>query len=391
MGVLASMIKAPKSFYRTFKIPKKRGGTRTIVTPHNSLKEIQRWILDNILSQFMIHEAAFAYEVKKNVAMNASIHLGQDEMLKIDLKDFFPSIKSPRIRELFTRVGYSKEVSYFLNALCSLDGCLPQGAVTSPKISNIILYYLDKNLSTLCHNNEVKYSRYADDLVFSANELPINLKSIVSSSIIENGFEINYAKLTEYSSEQRKLVTGIVIKEKGLTLPRSKKLSIRNDVFFLLKYGIEDQIQKYNDIFYLDRVQGRLSYWKQIEPNNKFVLDSIDKLKSLHKDYLNQALDKLNFLKIQKTNPLNNYKEYIHQVAFVASGLKIQIQIEDLRQSMNYLGYRTKKGAKYLKGRGFHRLIGLTFKWLEKQNKNEEADKVALTFINADGSYSYKK
>jgi len=288
IGVLTNMVKSPISFYRQFKIPKKRGGFRDIVTPYESLLEVQQWIVEHILSKFKVHDAAYAYVKKRNVAQNSTIHVGCDEMLKIDLKDFFPSIKIPRVRELFNRVGYSKKVSYYLTNLCCLHGSIPQGAATSPMISNIILLNLDKRLSTFSSNNNIKYSRYADDLVFSGNFETYNFKTIVIMDIEDEGFKVNSEKTREYSEDHRKMVTGIVVGKEKIRLPKAKRREIRKEVFFIKKYGILDQVKRYNDIYYADRVLGRLSYWKQIEPKNDFVLNSIKDINKLCKKLLEQ-------------------------------------------------------------------------------------------------------
>ena len=290
VGVLTSMVKSPISFYRQFKIPKKRGGYRDIVTPHKSLLEVQQWIVAHILSKFKVHDAAYAYVKKRNVAQNSTIHVGSDEMLKIDLKDFFPSIKIPRVRELFNRVGYSKEVSYFLTKLCCLNGSIPQGAASSPMISNIILLTLDKRLSTFSTNNNIKYSRYADDLVFSGNFKFSDFKTLVIMSIEDEGFKVNSDKTREYFNNHRKMVTGIVVGKENIRLPKTKRREIRKEVFFIMKYGILDQVKRYNDIYYADRVLGRLSYWKQIEPKNEFVLTSLKGINELYKNILEQNI-----------------------------------------------------------------------------------------------------
>ncbi|NIK93095.1 RNA-directed DNA polymerase [Mangrovimonas sp. CR14] len=288
VGVLSAMIKKPLRFYRQFKIPKKRGGFRDIVTPYESLLEVQQWIVEHVLSKFQVHDAAHAYVKKRNIAQNASIHVGCDEMLKIDLKDFFPSIKIPRVRELFNRVGYSKEVSYYLTNLCCLNGSIPQGAASSPMISNIILFNLDKRLSVFSKNHGVKYSRYADDLVFSGNFQSFGFKNLVIMNIEDEGFKANTDKTREYCEGHRKMITGIVVEKDRIRLPKAKRREIRTEVYFLMKYGIFDQVKRYNDIYYADRVLGRLNYWKQIEPNNEYVIDSIKSIKKLYEETLKQ-------------------------------------------------------------------------------------------------------
>ena len=286
VGVLTNMIRKPNSFYRTFTIPKRSGGTREIVTPQKSLLQVQQWICKNILSTFEIHEAAYAYVPKRNVAQNASLHVGCDEMLKVDLKDFFPSIKIKRVRELFNRKGYSKEIAAYLSYLCCLNGSIPQGAASSPIISNIILSNLDKRLNNFSRNQGVVYSRYADDMTFSAKELPFDFKSIVFRNIANEGFQVNFSKLKEYSNTHRKLVTGILVKDKKIRLQKKMRKEMRDQVYFIQKFGILDQIERYNDIYYIDRVLGRLGYWKQIEPNNEFVYKSILEIKADYKKVL---------------------------------------------------------------------------------------------------------
>lgn len=288
VGVLTNMIRKPNSFYRTFTIPKRSGGIREIVTPHKSLLEVQQWICKNILSTFEIHETAYAYVPKRNVAQNASLHIGCDEMLKVDLKDFFPSINIRRVRELFNRKGYSKEIAAYLSYLCCLNESIPQGAASSPMISNIILLNLDKRLNNFSRNQGIVYSRYADDMTFSAPELPFDFKSIVFRNIANEGFKVNFSKLKQYSATHRKLVTGILVKDKEIRLQKSIRKEIREQVYFISKFGILDQIKRYNDIYYIDRVLGRLGYWKQIEPQNDFVISSISDIKADYKKVLEE-------------------------------------------------------------------------------------------------------
>lgn len=290
VGVLTNMIRKPSSFYRTFKIPKRKGGLREIVTPHESLLRVQQWICKYILSNFEIHDAAYAYVAKRNVAQNAALHIGCNEMLKIDLKDFFPSINIKRVRELYNRMGYSKEIAAYLSYLTCLNGSIPQGAGSSPMISNIILQNLDKRLANFSKKNDVVYSRYADDLIFSAEQIPSNFKELVIQNIHNEGFKVNNEKIKEYSLNHRKLVTGILIKKTEIRLQKSKRKEIEEQVYYIKKFGILDQISRYNDIYYIDRILGRLGYWKQLEPNNEYVNTSLKIIKTMY----NKVLTKVN-------------------------------------------------------------------------------------------------
>jgi retron-type reverse transcriptase len=259
---------------------------REIVTPHKSLLTVQQWICKHILSTFQIHPSAYAYIKKKNVAKNATLHIGCNKMLKIDLKNFFPSINIARVRELFNRKGYSKEVSAYLSYLCCLEGSIPQGAGSSPIISNIIFYTLDKKLNEYSVNHKITYSRYSDDLVFSGNKFHYDFKNSIISLIINEGFSINYKKLKEYTESHRKLVNGVLVKKNEIRLQKSIRIEIKEQVYYILRYGILDQVKRHNDIYYIDRILGRLGYWKQIEPNNEFVITSIKKINQDYKKIL---------------------------------------------------------------------------------------------------------
>lgn len=104
---------------------------------------------------------------------------------------------------------------------------------------------------------------------------------------IENeGFKVNPKKTFHYAGMQRKLLTGLVVKHSSIRLPKSTRREIRSQVHYVIKFGIIDQIKRYNDIYYLDRVLGRLCYWKQIEPNNEFVLNSLREINLLYTEAL---------------------------------------------------------------------------------------------------------
>tara|TARA_E500000318_G_scaffold38627_1_gene37261 strand:- start:1050 stop:2093 length:1044 start_codon:yes stop_codon:yes gene_type:complete len=287
VGILYSMVRHSNSFYRTFYIPKKRGGKREIVTPHQSLLEVQRWILNNILIKVKENESAFAYVKNKNVALNARLHIGAKEMLKVDIVDFFPSIKIPRVREIFNRLGYGKEVSLALSKLCTINDYLPQGASTSPKISNIILFKLDKRLSKIAEISDLKYSRYADDLIFSGEQIISGFKAFIYEIIEEEGFTINESKTRVFKEGSRKIVTGIVVNDNDIRLPKKKRKSIKHEVYLLKKYGIINQINKNKDIFYIDRILGKLSFWKQIEPDNTYVSNTFRQINQMYNEVLN--------------------------------------------------------------------------------------------------------
>ena len=280
-GIVSSMVHKTAKFYRTFSIPKKRGGFRKIVTPHPSLLEVQRWICGHILNRLQIHQASFAYRKGRNTMMNAKMHIGQENMLVIDLKDFFGTISEDRISKLFSQIGYNDKVAKVLKSVCCLDGTIPQGGATSPTLSNIVLYHLDSELSSLSSSEKLIYTRYADDLVFSGKSISNAFEEKVRSNIHSKGFQINERKRRLLGVGSRKIINGIVVKKDTIRLPKYVRRKIRQEVYFITKNGVLSQIEKQNDIYYIDRIIGKLNYWKQVEPNNPFVKDSLKSLNRL--------------------------------------------------------------------------------------------------------------
>ncbi len=155
------------NYYRTFTIYKRSGKLREISEPLPSLKEIQKWILENILEKCSLHIAAKAYIKGKSIKDNARFHRNQRRVLAVDINDFFHSIDIDRVFKLFVSLGYAPMVSALLAHLCCLKRRLPQGAPTSPAISNIISYSLDDKLYAYAREMGFRYTRYADDITVS--------------------------------------------------------------------------------------------------------------------------------------------------------------------------------------------------------------------------------
>jgi RNA-directed DNA polymerase len=147
----------PPYFYRDFKILKRNGKLRSISEPLPSLKEIQIWILENILSNVKISAFAKAYRKKISILENLRFHIDKPKVYTIDIKNFFPSITTERVENMFISLGYSKILSNLLGKLCTKDGVLPQGAPTSPCISNIIFRSADDLIAKYCVSNKIRY------------------------------------------------------------------------------------------------------------------------------------------------------------------------------------------------------------------------------------------
>lgn len=286
---LASVVNSPSNHYYTFKIPKRNGGTREITSPYPALLEIQYWILENILKTITISPYAHGFAYKKSIISNSKIHIGQKELLKIDLKDYFPSIKINRIITVFKKLGYPNEISFLLAAICSYEEHLPQGAPTSPYLSNIVSKKLDKRLIFFAKKFDLKYTRYADDLTFSGNQIPVKLIEYIDKIIVEEGFEVNKTKTRLYKNKSKRIVTGISVSGNEIKIPREYKRLLKTELHYIFKYGLKShtskkKIKKSN---YLLSIYGKVNFWLSVEPENLYALESRRKLIEIYKTILN--------------------------------------------------------------------------------------------------------
>lgn len=262
----------PLSFYRRFSIPKKRGGHRTIEAPLPSLLFIQRWIVENVLSNITVHDAAHGFVLGKSIITNAQKHVGCRCLLKLDIAEFFPSIAFPRVMAIFLDIGYSHQVSLVLASLCCLRGRLPQGSAASPMLSNIISRRLDGRLSEFAKQYALSYTRYADDMTFSGRDISIWHQKCLTEIIREEGFRINDEKSVLIRGAGKKIVTGISISRGVMKLPKQTKRAIRSRSHFLIRNGIlhESFAREVRDPLFVDRVLGLLNFWKTVEPENPY-------------------------------------------------------------------------------------------------------------------------
>lgn len=279
---MASAINASEKHWRSFRLPKRSGGYREISVPYPALLEIQRWIYRNILIKIPISPYCHGFVRKKSILTNTKWHVGKSELLKVDLKDFFPSIGINRVIHLFRRQGYNPKVSFYLAALCCLKGKLPQGAPTSPYISNLVGRPLDYRMKCLAKSKSLNYTRYADDIAFSGEKIEKSLIGTVCRIIEDEGFRINEEKIRLYKGQNRKIVTGICISER-LSLPREYKRTLRQEIYYIRKYGLISHIEKrkIKRTNYCESLLGKFNYWLYVEPDNSYAHTQREYIKSL--------------------------------------------------------------------------------------------------------------
>lgn len=255
-----------KNQYVTFEIPKKNSNLkRKINAPKKCLKMAQKIILVEILEKIPCSKQSTAFVKKENgLIKNALVHSPNVFLLKLDFKDFFQSIKIGCINKLFSNLGYNSDVAANLSSLCTYRGELPQGGICSPYLSNLVCYELDLKISKYCASKNIAYTRYADDLMFSANdisllkELKIELHKIIKACHNEDfQISINENKTKLIKNTSHKKVTGITINDRKIKAPKAMKNTIRQELFFSLKNNVQENKE----------MIGMIAYVKLIEPD----------------------------------------------------------------------------------------------------------------------------
>jgi uncharacterized protein (TIGR03067 family) len=217
--------------YQEFTIPKRSGGQRRLSAPDDLLKTLQRQILHRLLRRLRCHPAATGFQQGESIVTNARRHAGQAVVVRLDLKDFFPSTGEGRVRRYFRKIGWNRPAARLLTRLCTHDGGLPQGAPTSPRLSNLVNYRLDCRLAALAQKLGVGYTRYADDITLS---FPTDDRSLIRYLIRctrrvagAEGYRLHgRKKLHIRRQHQQQRVTGLVVNQ-GVHLPRTTRRWLR--------------------------------------------------------------------------------------------------------------------------------------------------------------------
>ena len=282
VSYLKRAVKFQKYFYRKFKIKKRNGKNRILFEPLPSLKEIQIWILEEILYKCKVSRYAKAYVPKRSIKEHAIYHTDEPIVLTLDIKDFFKRIKFKRVEALFLEMGYSNQVANLITKLCFLEEELPQGAPTSPYISNLILKEFDINISDYCMKNKIKYTRYADDLAFSGELNENEIEELVKKELRKVGLELNEEKRKIMRPNQPQLISGIIVNKKA-QIPKRDRNDLRNQMFYIKKFGLKSHMERTNQTKsnYLKHILGKVNYVLQINPRDTEFKEYRDYLHSL--------------------------------------------------------------------------------------------------------------
>ena len=300
--------------YKTFRIKKRSGGSRTICVPDIPLMRVQRWIHKEILlstaAKAILSKWSTAYAENSSHIKNAEKHLGAQVIIKVDISNFFESISERQVYKVFKNLQFRPIVAFGLTRICtrqintskSMDlrvrksyrrwnrrkrtteinrrlflanavGHLPQGAPTSPMLSNLVCLDIDNQLAVLAREHEMVFTRYADDITFSGPLMDVSKMREVYSKICEIvgvfGLRVNAKKTRFIRAGCRMQITGIVINNGIARISREYRDRIRQELFYLKKCGLESHVEKVsnrNALSYLLGLDARINYVISIEP-----------------------------------------------------------------------------------------------------------------------------
>ena len=270
--------------YHTVYLPKSDGSKRKLSVPDLILKPVQKSIADNILIQYPISKYAKAYKPGSSIQKNARPHVGKKKILKLDIEGFFDHILYSRVKDtVFYEEKYSESIRILLTMLCYYNDSLPQGAPTSPAITNIIMYDFDETVGAFCNEKNIAYTRYCDDMTFSGCFDEREIISFVKGELRKLGLFLKNRKTAVISASKRQVVTGIVVNEK-MNVTKDYKKTIRQEIYYIKKFGLDEHLKRLgisDKQQYVLSLKGQIAFVLQTIPNNcefieyKNFLDSI--------------------------------------------------------------------------------------------------------------------
>lgn len=271
--MMYSLSNSTRFHYYEASVPKGNGEYRRLFVPDAELKTLQKRIVDVILNYMEISPYATAYRFGGSPLINAMPHVGHELLLKLDIRHFFDKITYALVQtKAFPSSVFSDSNSTLLSKLCCFRDCLPQGAPSSPAISNIIMRDFDNTVGNWCRERNITYTRYCDDLTFSGIFDPSAVKHYISVELLKMGFFLNEKKTVCVRDGQKMSVTGIVINRKA-NVSASYRKAIRQEIFYCKKYGVQDHLKakgsNESNEAYLKKLLGRINYVLSVDPSNE--------------------------------------------------------------------------------------------------------------------------
>lgn len=289
--------KGEKNLYSSFEIPKKNGDNREIHAPKDDLKLIQKKLslkLNEIHKRYLEKKGikqviSYGFEKEKGIIKNALVHKHKKYVLNMDISNFFPSFHFGRVKGYFYKskeFNFSKEMSVVLAQLACYQGSLPQGAPSSPVISNLIFNIVDLRILELTKKYKLNYTRYVDDLSFSTNDknFGANCEKFIfelTELLEKNKFYINKKKTRLVYQNSRQEVTGLTVNDRVNA----------NNKFIKDTRAMLNQLYKKNQFLInnkegdINQLEGRLSFINQLDRSNN-ISDYKIKKRKLNKNYI---------------------------------------------------------------------------------------------------------
>lgn len=271
--------------YHTAFVKKKSGGVRNLLVPDALLRTIQKNILRHVLNGLSVADAAKAYKPHVSPVDNALPHVGAAQIVKLDIKNFFDHITYPLIYQYaFPAEYFPPAVRTILTAFCCYYDYLPQGAPTSPAISNLVMKSFDAYMTWWCQERGLQYTRYCDDMIFSGDCVEKELINKVRSYLQAMGFQLNNRKTRILKGSCRKTVTGIVVNEFP-QVSRNYRRQLRAEVHYCQRYGVQEHLKRLGKKEwmtaegpdaerYLRHLLGKTDYVLHVNPQDKYFSEA---------------------------------------------------------------------------------------------------------------------
>ena len=261
--------------YHKAQLSKKSGGYRNLDVPDEVLKSIQKQIAEVLLIHMLVSRYAKAYRFGSSTLRNAKHHVGKQVVLKLDILHFFDSVRYSTVKDkVFPKAIYAEPLRILLTMLCYHKDALPQGAPSSPAITNIILYEFDELIGQWCLERGIAYTRYCDDMTFSGDFDPAEVIRFVRLELKKMGFLLNEQKTRIQRPGQQQSVTGIVVNEK-LSIPSDYRRKLRQELYYCRKFGIQEHLQKIGleipEDTYRMQLLGKVNYVLQVHPDDRDI------------------------------------------------------------------------------------------------------------------------
>jgi RNA-directed DNA polymerase len=300
-GFLHDIVSRRSDPYRVFLIKKKAGGLRRITVPSPPLQVVQRWLHTDILSHQPTHSCSQAFNEGCSPMKNAQQHCSSKWLVKIDVENFFESVSERQVYRVFKGIGFRPLLCFELSRLCTRIversrqpsiaswqkrdrysigayrsenvGRLPQGAPTSPLLANLVCFDLDIRLNALAGEFACSYTRYADDIVFSARDFDrLKARRLIDLSVgvlAKYGFKRNLRKTTVVPPGARRLVTGLLVDGAEVKLQRRFREAIELHLHYAAKHGIARhcEYRKFRSLFgFKNHLHGLITYAESVDP-----------------------------------------------------------------------------------------------------------------------------